>query len=120
MDAWGGIAALQFGLSVMWTNLRSRGFGLNDLTRLMSAIPSKLARLDNRKGKLAAGYDADIVIWDPEARFTVVPEIIRHRHKLTPYSDMELCGVVEKSFVGGEQVYANGGFSEAKSGKLLT
>lgn len=120
MDAWGGIAALQFGLSVMWTNLRSRGFGLNDLTRLMSAIPSKLARLDNRKGKLAAGYDADIVIWDPEARFTVVPEIIRHRHKLTPYSDMELYGVVEKSFVGGEQVYANGGFSEAKSGKLLT
>ena len=36
MDAWGGIAALQFGLPVMWTNLRSRGYRLQDLTRLMS------------------------------------------------------------------------------------
>ncbi len=119
MDAWGGIAALQFGLPVMWTNMRARGFGLNDLTRLMSLRPAKLAGLNDRKGKLAAGFDADVVIWDPEARFTVVPEIIQHRHKLTPYSDMELYGVVEKTFVRGEQVYTYGGFPEAKSGKLL-
>lgn len=119
MEAWGGIAALQFGLPVMWTNLIKRGLGLAELTRLMSARPAKLAALNHRKGKLAAGFDADIVVWDPEARFTVVPDIIRHRHKLTPYSDRELLGVVEKTFVGGEQVYANGGFSQQKSGKLL-
>ena len=120
MDAWGGIAALQFGLPVMWTNLRSRGFGLTDLTHFMSLQPARLAGLVDRKGKLAAGYDADIIIWDPEARFTVVPEIIQHRHKLTPYSGMELFGVVEASFVGGQKVYENSEFAEGKSGKLLT
>lgn len=119
MDAWGGIAALQFGLPVMWTNLRSRGLGLSDLTHLMSAQSAKLAGLDDRKGKLAAGYDADIVIWNPEARFTVVPEIIQHRHKLTPYSDMELYGVVEATYLGGEKIYANGYFSATKVGNLL-
>ena len=95
MDAWGGIAALQFGLPVMWTNLRSRGFGIADLTRLMSAQPAKLAGLDHRKGKLAAGYDADIVIWDPEVKFKVVPELIQHPPKLTPFSEMDFfrkCG----------------------------
>ncbi len=118
MDAWGGIAALQFGLPVMWTNLKARGFGIADLTRLMSAAPSKLAGLDRRKGKLVAGYDADIVIWNPEERFKVVPEIIQHRHKLTPYSGMELLGVVETTYVCGRKVFENGQFVGNKSGQL--
>ena len=120
MDAWGGIAALQFGLPVMWTNLKSRGFGLADLTRLMSAQPAKLAGLNDRKGKLAAGYDADIVIWNPESEFKVVPEIIEHRHKLTPYSGMELFGVIDTTYVGGRKVFEkNGKFHDPPSGKLL-
>ena len=120
MDAWGGIAALQFGLPVMWTNLKNRGFSIGDLTRLMSAQPAKLAGLDHRKGRLAAGYDADLIIWNPEAEFKVVPEIIQHRHKLTPYSGMELFGKIETSFVGGDKVFENGEFSKRKFGKLLT
>ncbi|MFN0278773.1 MAG: allantoinase AllB [Pyrinomonadaceae bacterium] len=119
MEAWGGIAALQFGLPVMWTNLQNRGFGLRDLTRLMSTEPAKLAGLDHRKGKLAAGYDADIVIWNPEAEFKIVAGIIQHRHKLTPYSEMDLFGAVEATFVRGRRVYENGSFTEVKSGKLI-
>lgn len=119
MDAWGGIAALQFGLPVMWTNLKDRGYGISDLTRLMSAEPAKLAGLDHRKGKLAAGYDADIVIWDPDAEFKVVPEIIQHRHKLTPYSGMDLFGQIKTTIVGGKKVFESGEFTEQKFGKLL-
>ena len=121
IDAWGGIAALQFGLPVMWTNLRSRGFGLADLTRLMSAQPAKLAGLADSKGKLAAGYDADIVIWNPEKEFTVISEIIQHRHKLTPYSGIELFGVVEATYVGGTKVFEKDvEFHDPPYGKRLT
>lgn len=119
MDAWGGIAALQFGLPVMWTNLKARGFGLADVTRLMSAQPAKLAGLEKRKGKLAAGYDADLIVWDPEAEFKVVPDIIEHRHKLTPYSGMRLFGKIGSTFVRGQKVFENGDFSEGRSGNLL-
>ncbi|MGB2752524.1 MAG: amidohydrolase family protein, partial [Pyrinomonadaceae bacterium] len=108
------------GLAVMWTNLRGRGLSLADLTRLMSAAPAKLAGLESHKGKLAAGYDADIVIWNPEKQFTVVPELIQHRHKLTPYSGMELFGKIEQTFVGGRKVFGNGQFDGEKFGKLLT
>lgn len=119
MDAWGGISALQFSLPVMWTNFRNRGFDLADLTRLMSEAPAQLAGLENRKGKLAPGFDADIVIWDPDERFTLSTELIEHRHKLTPYEGLELYGRVHRTFVGGREVYANGKFANTIVGKLI-
>jgi len=120
LDAWGGISALQFSLPVMWTNFRSRGFGLTDLTRLMSEAPARLAGLDDRKGKLASGFDADIVVWDPNAAFTVNPELVYHRHKLTPYSGREVHGRVEAVYVRGELVYNCGEFAPQPSGELIT
>ena len=49
----------------------------------------------SRKGAIAVGNDADLVVWSPEETFTVTPEIIRHRHKVTPYLGAELRGVVK-------------------------
>ena len=120
MDAWGGISALQFSLPVMWTNFRARGFGLNDLVRLMSEAPAKLAGLDDRKGKLAPGFDADLVVWDPDATFTVNPELVYHRHKLTPYSGREVYGRVAAVYVRGEPVYDRGVFASEPAGQLIT
>lgn len=118
MNAWGGISALQFGLPVMWTNLKARGFTLADLSRLMSAQSAKLAGLDNKKGKLAAGYDADLVVWDSDAEFEIAIESIEHRHKLTPYSGMNLSGVVEAAFVRGECVF-NKKAGDERNGRVI-
>ena len=120
LEAWGGIAALQFSLPVMWTNFQKRGFRLRELTNWMANAPAKLAGLDKRKGRLAIGYDADIVIWHPEKEFKVVPEIIHFKNKITPYAGMNLRGVVETTFVRGQKVYENGQFSASPIGKLLT
>ena len=120
LAAWGGIAALQFSLPVMWTNVQKRGFGLRELTRWMSAAPAKLAGLDRRKGKIAVGYDADIVIFQPEKEFKVVPEIIEFKNKLTPYAGMNLRGVVEATYVRGVKVFEQGKFAANPNGALLT
>jgi len=120
LEAWGGIAALQFSLPVMWTNLQTRGFGLRELTRWMSAAPAKLAGLDKCKGSLAVGCDADIVIWHPEKEFKIVPENIQHRHKLTPYAEMKLRGVVGATYVRGTKVYESGQFPAIPIGVFLT
>ncbi|MDQ3181225.1 MAG: allantoinase AllB [Acidobacteriota bacterium] len=119
LEAWGGIAALQFSLPAIWTQLQKRGFGLRELTRWMSAAPSKLAGLDKRKGRLTIGWDADIVIFQPEKEFKVVPEIIEFKNKLTPYSGMNLRGVVESTYVRGVKVYEQGQFAENATGVLL-
>ncbi len=119
MQAWGGISALQFGLPVMWTQARKRGFGLRELTRWMSAAPAQMAGLDKRKGRLACGYDADIVIWQPDQEFTIVPEAIYFKNKLTPYTGLPLRGVVEATYVRGVKVYERGQFADTPGGKLL-
>jgi allantoinase len=119
LEAWGGIATLQFSLPVIWSEAQKRGFGLADLTRWMSHEPAKLAGLDKRKGKLEIGFDADIVIWHPEKEFEVVPEIIEFKNKLTPYTGMNLRGSVEATYVRGEKVYENGRFTGEPFGELI-
>jgi allantoinase len=99
-SAWGGIASLQFVLPIVWTNAQPRGFSLHDIARWCSAGPARLAGLD-RKGAIVAGNDADLVVWSPESTFLVTPELIRHRHKVTPYLGAELSGEVKATWVGG-------------------
>jgi allantoinase len=103
--AWGGIASLELSLPVVWTEASRRGLTPADLARWMSAGPAGLARLSDRIGRLAVGLSADLVVWDPDATFTVQPEILQQRHKLTPYAGRALRGVVHATFVKGERVW---------------
>jgi allantoinase len=107
-QAWGGIASLQFGLSIVWTEAKRRGVAFEKILELMTIGPATLAGLDKRKGKLAAGYDADIVVFDPEQRFVVQTELVQHRHKVTPYAGDTLTGVVKATFVRGHKVWEDG------------
>lgn len=105
LGAWGGIASLQLGLSVLWTLAGQRGYDLQRMFHWNAEGPARLAGLDSRKGKLAAGFDADVVIWDDAATFTVQPQQLRHKHKITPYAGRQLRGVVHQTWVGGQLAY---------------
>ena len=65
-----------------------------------------LAGLSDRKGKIAPGFDADLVVWNPDESFRVEPATLRHRHAVTPYRGRDLYGVVQETFVGGRCVFA--------------
>ena len=107
-SAWGGIASLELGLSAVWTEARRRSADLEDVARWMSAGPARMAGLERRKGAIAAGHDADFVIWDPEAEFTVEPGRLRQRHKVTPYAGWQLLGVVHQTWLRGRVVDPDG------------
>src|SRR6185369_7563460 len=67
--AWGGISSLQLRLPIVWTEAQRRGYSIGDLCRWLCDAPAQLIGLQNRKGKIAAGFDADLVIWDPKKQF---------------------------------------------------
>jgi allantoinase len=85
----------------------------------MCGAPARFIGLEKQKGAIAPGYDADIVIWDPEKRFIVRPKMLHHRHKLTPYLNEMLRGEVEATFLRGEMIYDRGRFPGASRGALL-
>jgi allantoinase len=106
--AWGGIASLGLGLPVIWTGLLERngpGSGLEWIAKWLAEEPAKLAGLSGRKGALAVGYDADIVVFDPKASWTVSVEDLWFRHKLSPYLGAKLRGRVLETYLRGECVF---------------
>ena len=119
LRAWGGIASLQVSLPATWTAASARGGSLTQLTGWMCHEPARLAGLP-RKGVIAAGRDADLVIWDPEAELTVDARALQHRHALTPYDGRRLRGTIARTYVRGRRVYERGRFVSAPSGQLLS
>jgi allantoinase len=107
MKAWGGIASLQLRLPVVWTEARRRGFTLLDVTRWLCANPARQVGFETRKGSIAVGCDADLVIWNRDTQFPVNASSLHHRHKLTPYTGEVLSGVVEQTFLRGRKVDFN-------------
>src|SRR5205085_17940 len=99
LQAWGGISSLQLRLPVMWTLMRERDFSISDLVGLLAHAPARLVGLQKKKGRIAEGFDADLVIWNPDEEFSVEPAMLHHRHKLTPYSGKSLRGKVEATFL---------------------
>jgi allantoinase len=82
-------------------------------------VPARLAGLDQQKGAIAPGRDADLVIWNPDASFTVNPAQLHHRHKLTPYAGRDLMGIVEATFLRGVKIFDRGKFCASPAGRVL-
>ena len=115
IEAWGGIASLSLGLSSVWTEASARGFSLEDIARWMAAAPAKLTGLAARKGALAPGCDADLVVFDPERGFEVCVEDLHFRHEVSPWIGRALRGRVLRTWLRGELVYSLGeGHTEAR------
>lgn len=118
MKAWGGVSTVQFALPVLWTAAKKQGCDLNAIAKWLCEKSALLPQLMT-KGKIAKGYDADFVVWNPEKKMMVTEKIIQHKHKLTPYLNEELFGVVEQTWLSGEKVFGEGKFLHLNKGKIL-
>ncbi|WP_299273735.1 allantoinase AllB [uncultured Georgenia sp.] len=110
--AWGGVASLQLGLAVVWTEARRRGVPLESVVQWMSAGTADLVGL-SRKGAIAPGRDADLVVFAPDERVVVDPARLYHRNPVTPYAGRELTGAVRRTLLRGREV------TETPAGTLL-
>jgi allantoinase len=118
LSAWGGIASVQLGLSLVWTEAARRGHGLTDVVRWMASGPAGVAGLP-RKGALRAGADADLVVFDPDATWTVDASALQHRHPVTPYHGRAVRGAVRATYLHGRRVAVDGAVPGVPTGRLL-
>lgn len=99
-SAWGGIASVQLRLCATWSGAASRGIPLSALVGWLAGAPAHLAGLDDRKGSIAPGKDADYLVFDPDGVTEVRGADLHHRHPLTPYEGMRLRGEVVETSLG--------------------
>lgn len=125
-EAWGGISGLQYRLQATWTAAHAMNASLSRVAELLCEVPARLFGIDNMKGFLKAGLDADIVIWDPESSQVLTEDKCHHRHKLSPYHGLKVRGIVLRTLLRGRSIYNSQGTSmhervqfDARLGKLL-
>jgi len=117
--AWGGITGLSVALPVIYTEARARGFSFEDIARWMGEVPAKLVGCQLQKGKIAAGYDADLVVFDEASEFLVTRDRLHQRHLFSPYLEEKLKGQVKATYVRGRLVFADNTFHGRPEGREL-
>jgi len=117
--AWGGISSLSAALPVMWTEASRRGCTLSDIGRWMAEKPAELAGCGARKGKIAPGFDADFVVFEPEAEYVLTEDRLYQRHRVSPYLGHKFMGVVQQTYLRGNRVFSAGEFLGSPAGREL-
>lgn len=130
LTAWGGISSVGLGLPILWTEINrrfktsessARDSFLQNIVQWCCINTARQVGLGTEKGDLAVGYDADICIFDDEAKWTVQPSTMLFRNKCSPYQGRELKGLVKETWLRGQRVFSREeGFDrKTPEGKLL-
>jgi len=126
LEAWGGIASLSLGLSILATVLGAPCLAsetddepaqLLAIAHLMSESPAKLAGIAQNKGRIAPGFDADLTVFAPSESFTVTPADFHFRHPISPYLGERLLGRVKQTILRGHLIFDQGTFPAAPIGR---
>ena len=115
--AWGGIAGIQFLLTGSWTAMKDT-MTLEQFIPLVTSKPAHFIKSTN-KGELKIGYDADIVIWNPDEIDLVKAEDVFFRYKISPYIAQNLNGKVLETIVNGMTVFQNKSIQNKNKGQWL-
>lgn len=117
MEAWGGISSVGLNLPLIWTSGRGirKPISLIEIVKWCCENTRKQAGVDNIKGYIKVGHDADFVVFDPYHKY-IYNDIHSHfKNKLTPYHGMELSGKVNMTILRGNTVHHHNKFTSMES-----
>ena len=116
-----GVPGIELRLPLLFSEGVATGkLSINEFVALTSTNASKIYGLYPRKGTIAVGSDADIVIWDPDREVTVTYDILHDNVGYTPYEGMKLKGWPE-TIISRGRIAVNDGelYLEPGAGKFL-
>ncbi len=120
-DIPNGIPGVENRLGMLWTyGVETGKLTRQELVDIYAASPARNVGLDDRKGFLSVGYDADIVVYNPKGRHVVTNADSLQGVDYSPYEGMEQSGSVDKVFLRGKLIVNGGSYIGAKGdGRFL-
>ncbi|MCB8874838.1 dihydropyrimidinase [Acidisoma silvae] len=104
-----GVPGLAARMPIIFSEGVSKGrIDLQTFVRLTSVNAAKLFGLYPRKGTIAPGADADLVLWDPTRRVTITNDLMQHAIDYTPYEGLEVIGWPQMTIARGRVVMQDG------------
>jgi len=111
-----GFGGTEYLLSGLYSEGSKRGMSLGHMADLVCKNPAERYGLAN-KGDIVPGYDADIVLLDPDETFVVNAAESESLQGYTPFEGMELTGRVKSTFLRGQLIYDNGNIVGPAAGR---
>lgn len=104
-----GIPGVENRMAVFFSKGVSEGrISLNEFVALTSTNHAKMYGLYPRKGSIAPGFDADIVLWDANREETISQSLMHHAADYTPYEGLRVKGWPVMTLLGGKVVCEEG------------
>ncbi len=104
-----GIPGLAARLALVFSEGVAKGrIDVTDFVRLTATTPAKRFGLYPRKGTIAPGGDADLVLWDPGRRVTLTNALMQHAIDYTPYEGLAVTGWPTMTIARGKVVMRDG------------
>jgi allantoinase len=113
-----GFGGTEMLLSGLYTEGKKRGLSLNRMAELLSWNPAQRFGLKS-KGDIAEGYDADIVLMNPDESFMVNSKLSPSTQGYSVFEGYEFSGPVKATFLRGHLVYENGNIPGEAKGNYL-
>ena len=120
-DVWlakAGFGGTEYLLSGVFSEGSKRGMSYQQMAQLLSWNPAQRYGLLN-KGDVAEGYDADLVLLDPNKTFIVRAAESESAQGYTPFEGQELHGQVQTTYLRGQPIYDRGAVVGPARGKYL-
>lgn len=121
-DIWkapSGVPGLETLLPVMLAQSLDGGFALTRLVEALATAPAKLFGLFPRKGLVAPGFDADLIVVDASVRRRIEPAAMRTRANATPFHGVEGAGSIDLVLLRGRRIVENGSPAADPGGAFL-
>lgn len=105
-----GLPGVETLLPILYSEGRTRGFEPERLAGLSAEAPARIFGLSPRKGRIAVGTDADLVLYDPERAWTISAAGLHRASDVSPYEGLAVRGAIVSTLVRGRSVWADGEF----------